>query len=303
MNTLPERDGSQEALFDKFKESIFADLHVATIGIVTALDADTGLPTVKPIINQRVVASNGSTYWMSYTEIPDTPYIGEAPAIGSAVLLIFCDHDISGYLDSTGVTTADDPNTINQEILRSHNLANAVAITGLTQSSSAAPATTYAPIVGYSTTDNGSGVSNALVFFLESYEGCVLDWYDDGFGNLTIGYGHTGDLPSGWTAPLTPETAETLLQYDLTNTYIPIVQSTFTGYTLSQNQFDALVSFVYNLGSVYPDMEAAVKGGTTGTAMKEVFDEYCHAKGKVVQGLLKRRDAEWAMYNDGNYQI
>lgn len=215
MVTFTQRSGSQEAVFDKFKESIFADLHVATIGVVTALDAATGLPTVKPIINERIVQNDGTVTWQEYPEIPDTPYIGNAPSVGSSVLLIFCDHDLSSWLSSAGTDTSGNPTPRNQEILRSHSLSNAVAITGLVTSATSSSAITYSKITNEDKTNNGTGVSNALVKFLENYEGYRADWYNLGDGTYTIGYGYTSKtqtLPSGWTAPLTQETAGSLLQ-------------------------------------------------------------------------------------------
>jgi len=310
MVTLPQRSGSQEAIFDKFKESIFSDLHVATIGIVTALDATTGLPTVKPLINERLVQSNGTTTWQEFPEIPDTPYVGSAPSVGDQVLLIFCDYDLSGWLSGYGTDESGNLTPQNQEILRSHSLSNAVAITGLVTASTSAPAITYTAITDATTTDNGTGVSNALLKFVESYEGFSATWYNLGDGTYTIGYGYTSTtqtLPSGWTAPLTEETAESLLNYVLENRYIPSVQSTFSGYTLTQNQFDSMVSFAYNLGSVQSALAKAVKAGTTGTELKDVFELYCHAKingkVKVLPGLLKRRDAEWRIFVYGDYQV
>jgi lysozyme len=303
MLTWTQRSGSQEAVFDKFKESIFSDLHVATIGVVTALDSITGLPTVKPIINERIVQSDGTITWQEYPEIPDTPYIGNAPSVGSSVLLIFCDHDLSSWLSSAGTDTSGTPTPQNQEILRSHSLSNAVAITGLVTSSTASSAITYASITDASTANNGTGVSDALVKFIERYEGCVLDWYDDGYGNQTIGYGHTGSLPAGYTAPLTQATAESLLQYDLTSR-IASVQSIFSDHTLTQNQFDALVDFVFNLGSGNlsgSTLAANIKAGASSEVLKVGFEAYCHANGKVVAGLVKRRDAEWAMFCNNQY--
>jgi len=131
MFTLPQRIGGQEAIFDKFKESIFSDLKVASIGNVMAIDTATNLLTVKPLVNERIVNNDGSVKWQEYPVIPDTPYVGGTPKIGDTVLIIYCDYDLSCLLSATGVDTTGSPATVNQEVLRSHSLSNAVAITGL----------------------------------------------------------------------------------------------------------------------------------------------------------------------------
>jgi GH24 family phage-related lysozyme (muramidase) len=293
--------GGQEAPFDALKDTIFSTLHVANIGIVTSID--NGLLTVKPIINERAVSTDGTTQWLDLPEIPDTPYIGNTPKAGDAVLLIFCDSDISGWLKNGGTDTNNNPATQNQEILRMHSLSNAVAITGVhSQSTGYVTSTSYTDITA-STANNGTGVSDALIAFIESWEGAYQNWYDDGFGTQTIGYGHTGALPSGYAAPLSSAQMTSLLSSDLTS-YIASVNSTFSGYTLSQNQFDACVSFAYNMGPsalASSTLAKDIKAGVSSDILKKDFDAWSMAGGQTVLGLLYRRDAEWAMFCNNQY--
>jgi GH24 family phage-related lysozyme (muramidase) len=297
MLNMAQLSGNPLAVFDKFKDNIFSTLHVGTIAVVTAIDSDTGLLTVKPIINQRIVNSDGTTKWQEYAEIPDTPYCSSysSPAVGDSVLIMYLDHDISAWIDYLGNDSSGAPAAQNQQIVRSHNIADAVVIDKLMSSSSAVSPQNYVTITG-SKDDDGSGVSTALIEFLESWEGLRLDWYDDGYGNQTIGYGHTGDLPSGYTVPLTNETALSLLKYDLTSR-ITYTKELFAGYTLKQCQFDALVDLVFNVGSLGSGMISTVKSGTTDySTMQTAFAAYAHPS-----SLASRRAAEAAMYVYGTY--
>ena len=304
MLTTQQRSDDEEAVYTALKNNIMAELRVATFAVVTAVQSD-GLLRIKPVINDRIVNDDGSIKWQEYPEIPDTPYADTItnPKVGDIVLLTFCDHDISGFLGSGGSDTSGNPSPVNQNLISSHNLSNAVATARIKNSTSSISPASYAPITGVSLINNGTGISDAGLVFIESYEGLVLDWYDDGTGTMTIGYGHTGALPSGYTAPLTPTTASALLNHDLASR-ISAVSSAFGAYPLLQNEFDAMVSFTFNLGTgPLGEMALLIINGINNNDLHQQFVEYCHAGGKVLQGLVKRRDAEWAMYAQGVYQI
>lgn len=116
-------------------------------------------------------------------------------------------------------------------------------------------------------------------------------------GVWTIGYGHTATAKQGMT--ITQAKAVELLKNDLArfeagvNTYVKV--------PINQNQFDALVSFSYNVGS------GALK---TSTLLKKLnakdyqgaADEFLRwnkASGKVLAGLTKRRETERALFLTG----
>lgn len=302
MLSLQERSDIQQAVYDELKNTIFAELHVADIGVVTAVGSDS-LVTVKPIVRDRIVDSNGKVSWPEPPEIPDTPFLsvsGAAPQVGQSALIIYCDKDISGWIKQGGQNASGTPSAQNQETLRAHDMTNAVAIVGfgVTVSQSAG----YGDITA-STANNGTGVSDALVQFIENWEGWVATPYTDSGGTWTIGFGHTFKPP--WTGPnpMTREQGEAMLKSDLAS-YINSVKSIFSDFTLTQNQFDAMVDFVYNLGAGAlrgSTLESDIRNHASSDKLKADFEEYSHVHGQVLAGLVHRRDGEWAMFCNGQY--
>lgn len=135
-------------------------------------------------------------------------------------------------------------------------------------------------------------ISQNGINFIKQFEGLVLHSYNDGFNNWTIGYGHcTGDVKPGQT--ITEQQAEVLLKEDLewaeanVNKYVPI-------YKFNQNQFDALVSFCFNIGSID---ELTHEGSCSIEEIKSRIPLYCHAGGEVVEGLQRRRSEELKLFN------
>lgn len=137
-------------------------------------------------------------------------------------------------------------------------------------------------------------ISQTGIDLIESFEGCCLDAYQDIGGVWTIGYGHTQDVCAGMM--ITQEQATQMLLQDLViyegyvNQYVTV--------PLTQNQFNALVSFTYNLG---PDAFAkstllsVLNAGQYSNAAA-MFLEYDHAGGVEVAGLKRRRLAEQALF-------
>lgn len=152
-------------------------------------------------------------------------------------------------------------------------------------------------------TDNGMGVSDSLIQFLEKHEGYAptpergLDSQ-----NLTVGYGHVVQPGEVFTY-LTPQQAEDLLKSDLPE-YINSVQREFAGMTLKQNQFDALVSLCYNLGpNIWSriNLTNAIKSNATPDVLQQDFESLDYVNGSEAQGLLNRRIAEYQMFVNGVY--
>lgn len=127
-------------------------------------------------------------------------------------------------------------------------------------------------------------------------EGCSLSVYADVVGVLTVGYGHTSsNLKLGQT--VTQHTADVILQSDLERFEEGVTQLT-RGVTLTQNQFDALVCLTFNVGLVNfanSQLRRKLLAGDVGGAAAE-FPRWCHAGGKVVDGLVNRRAAEAALF-------
>lgn len=105
----------------------------------------------------------------------------------------------------------------------------------------------------------------------------------------TIGYGHYG-VKAG--LKITKEEAEALLIKDLV-IYEKQVIKYIPHYSFNQNEFDALVSFAYNLGTIR-------QLTADGTRSREVISSkmllYINCGGKPVQGLLDRRLAERKLF-------
>ena len=125
------------------------------------------------------------------------------------------------------------------------------------------------------------------------------DPYPDSKG-LSIGYGHLIKEGESFNPPITQQQAEALFQQDAQK-FVNIVNSQVT-VPVDQNQFDALVSLAYNLGSVPDDVRNAInKGDYKGAA--QAFLEYnkyipTGETQKVVnQGLAARRHEEMAIFN------
>lgn len=136
--------------------------------------------------------------------------------------------------------------------------------------------------------------SQTGVDLIKKFEGCVLKAYKDPVGVLTIGYGHTGSVKAGQV--ITKAKAEELLKGDLKRFEDGVEK--YVRVSLNQNQFDALVSFSYNLGLgnlQSSDLLEYINKKDFKSAAKEI-PLWCHAGGKVLAGLVKRRAAEMALF-------
>lgn len=129
----------------------------------------------------------------------------------------------------------------------------------------------------------------------ESFEGCRLAAYLDSVGVPTIGYGHTHGVTMGMTC--TQEQAEQWLQEDI-QVAVQAVNNLVT-VPLTQQQFDALVDFTFNLGTgalQHSTLLRLLNSGNYQGAAGE-FEKWDKAGGKVLPGLLRRRQAERDMFN------
>lgn len=126
---------------------------------------------------------------------------------------------------------------------------------------------------------------------LKNFEGCILKPYQDQVGVWTIGYGNTylldGTRVTKNTKPITQAEAEALLLGTLAKVYEPQVRKDIK-VQLTQNQYDACVSFCYNLGSMR-DVGTAINNGTITRA---IWLKYVYAKGVRLKGLVVRRNKE-----------
>lgn len=131
------------------------------------------------------------------------------------------------------------------------------------------------------------------------FEGKRLNAYDDGVGVWTIGFGTT-IYPNGVRVKkgdtCTEAQAKQYMQNDLKK-FERTVNDVVT-VSLSQNQFDALVSLTYNIGSGAFTKSTLLKklnaGDYKGAAAQ--FDVWNKAGGKVMQGLVNRRAREKGVF-------
>ena len=129
---------------------------------------------------------------------------------------------------------------------------------------------------------------------IKHFEGCVLTAYKCPAGVWTIGYGHTKDVQPGdeWSE----DHANHMLEVELEE-YENYV-NTAVKVPLQQNQFDALVSWTYNLGGGNLNASTMLKVLNAGE-YDEVPNQMLRwnkAGGKVLEGLTRRREAEGNMF-------
>lgn len=129
---------------------------------------------------------------------------------------------------------------------------------------------------------------------IKSFEGLRLLAYRDAIGVWTIGYGATRGVKPGMS--VTKEQAERMLLNDVQR-FEPEVER-LVKVPLAGNQWDALVSFTYNLGAANLESSTLLRllnrGDYAGAA--EQFPRWNKAGGKVLPGLVRRREAERALF-------
>ena len=137
-------------------------------------------------------------------------------------------------------------------------------------------------------------ISKEGIDLIKGFEGCQLAAYRDSNGVPTIGYGHTNGVSMG--TAITQAQADTFLFDDLEQfeTYV----NDHVTIPLTQHQFDALVSFTYNLGpgTLY---HSSVLTHTNAGQFYQAADailQYDHAGGEKLLGLTRRREAERRLY-------
>lgn len=137
-------------------------------------------------------------------------------------------------------------------------------------------------------------ISKEGLELIKKFEGCELKAYKDAVDVWTIGYGHTKGVVEGME--ITAEEAESMLEEELKE---------YCGYIndevkvkLEQNQFDALVSWVYNLGPSNLRSSTMLKVINEGKydEVPAQIKRWNRAGGKVLDGLVRRREAEALLF-------
>lgn len=137
--------------------------------------------------------------------------------------------------------------------------------------------------------------SDAGFALTKSFEGLYLSAYQDQGGVWTVGYGHTGaGVHEGLT--ITEEQADLFLESDVARA-VSCVNRVVTA-EIHQGQFDALVDFTFNLGCATLSQSTLLRAVNAGdfAAAAAQFLLWDHVGGRVVPGLLRRRQAEVGMF-------
>jgi lysozyme len=138
-------------------------------------------------------------------------------------------------------------------------------------------------------------ISKTGIDLIKHFEGCELEAYKCAAGVPTIGYGHIKGVTMGDT--ITQDEAEAMLVHELLE-YENYIHDCID-VQLSQNQFDAMVSWVFNLGV------GNLRSSTLRTVLNQGDYEgvpaqimrWNKAGGKVLEGLTRRRQAEADLFS------
>jgi len=135
---------------------------------------------------------------------------------------------------------------------------------------------------------------------IRHFEGCRFDAYLCPAGVWTIGYGHTADVKEGDS--IDQEAAEAFLIEDLEKFEQAVTR--LVEVPLTQQQFDALVSWTFNLGAGNLAESTLLRklNNYQYAEVPEQMMRWVRAGGQVLEGLVKRRAAEAALFQNKDWR-
>lgn len=137
-------------------------------------------------------------------------------------------------------------------------------------------------------------INDAGVALIKDFEKCRLEVYADAVGLRTVGWGHRTTLPLG--SPISQPEADTTLLEDLAKFEEGVTD--LIKVQVNSNQFSALVCFAFNVG--LGNLQSSLllrcinKGNPADAAMQ--FERWTHAGGRIIPGLVRRREAERQLF-------
>ncbi|HAT63173.1 MAG TPA: hypothetical protein DCS66_01035, partial [Flavobacteriaceae bacterium] len=135
---------------------------------------------------------------------------------------------------------------------------------------------------------------------IKKFEGCELKAYRCPANVLTIGYGHTKNVTEDME--ITQQEANDMLDEELIE-YCEYIDK-MVKVSLNQNQFDALVAWIYNLGptNFRNSTLLTVLNQERYSDVPEQIKRWNKADGKILDGLIKRREAEALLFESKEWR-
>jgi len=143
-------------------------------------------------------------------------------------------------------------------------------------------------------------ISEEGLSLIKKFEGCELKAYRCAANVLTIGYGTTKGVTEDME--ITKEEAESILKEEM-HEYEGYVND-MVKVPLKQNQFDAMVSWVFNLGSTNLSSSTLLKklNNSEYDEVPSQIKRWNKAGGKVLDGLIRRREAEALLFEGKEWE-
>lgn len=138
-------------------------------------------------------------------------------------------------------------------------------------------------------------ISDKGIDFIKKEEGLVLNAYLCPAGVWTIGYGHTNGVKKGDV--ISEEKAEEFLREDVL--YSERIVNKMVEVELTQNQYDALVSFCFNVGSgafISSTLLKKLNSGANDDEICKELSKWVYSKGRKLPVLIARRERECKLY-------
>jgi lysozyme len=153
-------------------------------------------------------------------------------------------------------------------------------------------------------------VSLVGINLIKTFEGCHLNSYPDpltGGLPITIGWGSTKDFdgtPFKLGRTITQKYADTLLDFDLKNRFLPALQKIPYWREMNENQQGTILSFAYNLGADFygsPNFNTITRvlKNKEWSKVPDALYLYRNPGTRVEEGLARRRKAEGESWKKG----